>query len=274
MMTKSRPAQKYERRITIAICLSFLGLVFATSLLLLRWAGYEWHLAPESPFTGPGRSAMPYFSAPLPVRAPWIPARQSVDYSDVELSPLPGHRSALDLRQTSNVSVRLYVANMQHTEAKKRALLHAAMERSPDLHALVEQRTPDNPVENDLDTQFLAGNSVDGKKEVGITSLPVDDWDRLVNTFAQIGPPPGCSDLHYAYASQLKALRDIVLSRSNGSHRSAESATSPTNNELEENEQLQTVTRRADDALACLCAQFGLPKEFDIVIDDKWSGGS
>lgn len=98
-----------------------------------------------------------------------------------------------------------------------------------------------------------------------------DQWDRLTQIFAQRTPPPSCVDLRNAYLDHLSRVQDMFVKI----HSAIADAQTDSSRAIQELTQMEgtasadadSSAQRADDALAAVCQQYNLTKDFSIKTD-------
>jgi hypothetical protein len=270
MISKRPRVDRSEQRATLILCTAFASMALVAVAVLLRCYGYEWFPSPPAAVTGEGIAASPYFALPRPVRTPWVPAPEPISDVTPALPPKPPTVPTRRSGRTLRGAVEAYLESMHAVEIRKRALLKALAQASPNVRTLLEQK-PNTPGEKEIAERAVANDERGGSAVAGspLKFLPSDEWDQLIDTQAQTVPPEGCDAIHAEYSAHLQSLRELTLGLLAAGRTPAAAGAPASPSAQQPADGVRASTRLADAALSGLCGQFGVRKEFDVALDDK-----
>lgn len=275
MRTAPPDTKGYERKTTGIVLTSMLLLSLLGFAAALHYLGFEWDRI-KLPGFGVSIKDKPALNVgpSIPGEAPTTDVEALPDAADLLSETAASQQKPAD--RNAAPTVASYLSDLQVTELDKRALIGRALQALPGLRSRLLSHS--SQVDQDPDiADRQTGRYLDQPgdwQRYNVQTLPIEEWDRFIQTQQKVRVPPACRALQDAYLAHLRSLRDLYSSALDAASTSQPVDEKPAGQPAQkpsEAEQAATDTGAgaADMELGALCAGTGIPKTFDISAADR-----
>ena len=163
--------------------------------------------------------------------------------------------------QNDYADVADYIKFVRQVEATKQNLIQQQLRNTQQQQAEMAARARNNTANAEEDDAAM-------QQATQRSNAALEDWNKLVQVFDARMPPAPCTDLHSRYIQSLSAIRDTYSEISRALNMANNGQSGDALNVLKRmqnaDSQTNALAREADDALARLCAKYGIEKTFRV----------